>query len=429
MQVNILDYGAVPGTGAVNTAAIQRAIDDCAARFGGTVTVPAGCFVSGTLYLRSNVELHLDMGAELRASTDPADYNARDAYPENFSVPDEGWEGKHFIIAHGLENTAITGAGTINGSAELFFDGEAYDPGFHDVWSYGLQYQKGFRYGMERSDNPRPGQTVVFIDCRNVRVTDVTIINSPAWCLFFHGCENVQVRGYRAYNRRTWANTDGLDIDTCRNVTVSDCIIDTGDDAIAIRCSAKRLKNGRTACENITVTNCVLASSSSVFRIGVGAGEIRRVVISGIAIHRGGVAFTVATHFSPACHGLLEDILVRDIAAENISVPFALTAREDCYIRNVSFQNFRAGCFKGCSVIAEDDAEIRGITLRDVQLSVQESPFAFPILDERGGNELLSLRNVRDVYARHVTAEIAPALRGLIGDSSGLFDAVETYYI
>lgn len=100
MNCNILDYGAVADGVTVNTAAIQAAIDDCAAHGGGRVTVPSGAFITGTVYLKSNVEFHVDMGALLKASSDICDFNDLDVYPENYDVPSEKWGGKHLIIAH-----------------------------------------------------------------------------------------------------------------------------------------------------------------------------------------------------------------------------------------------------------------------------------------------------------------------------------------
>lgn len=424
MTYSILDYGALPGKDNLNTKAIQNAIDACAAAGGGTVLVPSGLFISGTLYLKSNVELHLEMGAELRASTRREDYNALDVYPENWGADAEGWDGRHFIIAYEVENVAITGLGTINGSADVFFDGEVYDPGFHGCWSYGLHYQKGFRYGMAKSDNPRPGQTVVFINSKNIRVIDITIINSPAWCLFLHGCENVQVRGYKAFNEKAWANTDGLDIDICKNVTVSDCIIDTGDDAIAIRCSSRALKNGKTICENITITNCVLASSSSVFRIGVGVGEIQNVTISNIVIPRGGTAFTIATHFSDHCHGLLRDMFISNIIAENVTNAFHLLARKDCYVKNITFSNYRAKCFNGSSMYAFDDAKVQNITVKDMHMTIIPSPFSFPLVNADGNNHLFYTQNVENVRFENVTAEVPAEFKGLFKDDIDTFDSV-----
>ena len=110
------------GTPRENAAAIQRAID-AAAENCGRVVVPAGTFVSGTLWLKSGVTLHLDKGAVLKASDDLADYNAEDAYPENFGCPkSEYWRGFHFIICRGQKNVVLEGAGTIDGTGDAFFD-------------------------------------------------------------------------------------------------------------------------------------------------------------------------------------------------------------------------------------------------------------------------------------------------------------------
>ena len=99
MNIDITDRGAVPGGKVLCTAEIQRAIDDCNASGGGRVTVPPGVFLTGTIWLRDNVELHLGHGSVLKASADMNDYNALDAYPQNYGCDAEMWVGKHLIIA------------------------------------------------------------------------------------------------------------------------------------------------------------------------------------------------------------------------------------------------------------------------------------------------------------------------------------------
>lgn len=423
MIYNILDYGAVPGEGNLNTKAIQNAIDDCTNNGGGTVLIPSGLFITGTLYLKSNVELHLEMGAVLKASSNREDYNPLDAYPENYDIPCEAWDARHFIIAHHAENVAITGLGTINGSAEVFFDGEAYAPGFRTCWNYGLQYQKGFQYGMAKSDNPRPGQSVVFVCCKNVRIIDITIVNSPCWCLFLHGCENVQVRGYKAFNQWAWANTDGLDIDTCKNVTVSDCIMDTGDDDIAIRCDSNQLNNGMNTCENITITNCILSSSSSVFRIGIGNGTIRNVNISNITIPRGGIAFTISTHFWENDRISFEDIAIHNIITDCTAIPFELYAKKESSLKNISFHNYRAKCYMGARIIASDNATLSNVTVRDMHLSIIPAPFSFPLLDNNGHYSVFCVENAKNARFENVTTDISPALKDLFSNDIGIFDS------
>ena len=415
MYCDITNYGAVPNTGTINTEAIQAAIDDCSRNGGGTVNVPCGVFVTGTIYLRSNVELYLQHGAELQASIERADYNALDAYPENFSVPFEGWEGLHLIIAHNCENVAITGLGKINGSADRIFDEKIYYFDFSHIWSYGIQYQKDFHYRMENPPRLRPGQTVVFVDCRNVSITDVTIVNSPAWCLFLHGCQEVKIRGYKAFNKNTWANTDGLDIDTCRNVVVSDCIIDTGDDAVAIRCDAEKLRNGMVVCENVTISNCIFSSSSSVFRLGIGVGQVRNILISNIIIHRGGIAFDLATTYE---HTTIEDVSISNIFAENISIPFSIVQRDDCYVKNIVFSNYRAKSFAGVCMNASRKGGIENISVRDMHLSIIPPPFPREVLNLDGGNYLVAIENAEDVRFDNFKTDFSQGREKLFVDYS-----------
>jgi len=421
MIYDVTNFGAVPDNASVNPSTIQSAIDACHQNGGGTVNIPAGTFVTGTLYLKSNVELHLEMNARLLASPNLDDYNSLDVYPENFScVESEGWEGRHLIIAHGIKNAAITGLGTIDGGAASIF-GECHPfQAFHSyIWSYGLTYQK------DRS-LPRPGQTVVFIDCRNIRIIDITIENSPCWCLFFHGCENIQVRGYKAYNRRDWANTDGIDIDTCKNVTVSDCIIDTGDDAIAIRCDSAHLTNGRTVCENITITNCVLASSSSVFRIGVGIGEIRNVLISNLMIHRGGKAFNMITSYSSHGHALIEDIRIHNIISENVYLPIYMREDHDCYIKNITISDYHAKAFAGCIFVSDGPGNINHISIKDMHLSIIPTSPPFTTADQeknctnlKAGESqyLFYLKNTDHISFQNLRTDVDESVQGLWKDT------------
>ncbi len=340
MIYNILDFHAVADGVTVNTGAIQAAIDCCAGNGGGTVLIPSGVFVTGTLFLGNNVELHLSHGAVLKGSIALDDYNDEDAYPQNFHSNAEQWNGKHLICAVGCENVAITGSGIIDGSAAAFYD-EPMPLGSY-CWKYGLALAKD-------KERLRPGQAVCFIECKNVRVSDITIRNVTCWACFLHGCEHVQLRGIRICNPNTAANTDGIDIDCCAYVTVSDCIIRTGDDAIAIRCDAKRLLTPR-ACEYVTVSNCVLSSASSAFRIGVGVGQIRHVRVSDIVITEASSAFTFNTSFNGNGCAEIEDVHFSHISADNICYPLQIYAKPG-YVCGVTFDNIRISAVAGAEVL------------------------------------------------------------------------------
>ena len=121
MNTNIIDYGAVNDGVTLCTEQIQAAIDACYLSGGGRVAVPPGCYRIGTIWLKSHVELHLEHGSTIIGSDNLDDYNALDAYEQNFSVKEsENWVGKHMIIAHECVNVAVTGTGTLNGNREHF---------------------------------------------------------------------------------------------------------------------------------------------------------------------------------------------------------------------------------------------------------------------------------------------------------------------
>ena len=323
MNTNIKDYGAKADSAFLNTEAIQKAIDVCTESGGGRVTVPSGEYVIGTLRLKSNVELHLEQGAVLVASSCLEDYNETKEYPQNYDAPREKWSGKHLIIAVEQKNVAITGQGKIVGPADAFFGGKMKYAG-----------NFGWRYGFYETDDSipmRPGQLICFVECEGVTVRDVTLTKSTCWTLLLYGCDFAQVSGVKIFNSNQHANTDGIDIDTCSYVTVSDCIIKTGDDAITFRSCANRLVNEEKRkskeCKYIAVTNCVLSSSCHAFRIGVGEGTIRNISISNIVIKEACTAF----QFTPAWGGQgnvrFKDISVSNVTAEDVGSPMSITTQ------------------------------------------------------------------------------------------------------
>ena len=121
MDFSVLSYGADASGKQLSTAAVQAAMDACAAAGGGRVVMPAGTYLCGTLWLKSGVELHLAHGAVLQASGNIDDYNEADAYPQNFCYAAEEWVGRHLLIAHECENVAVTGTGVIDGAAQAYY--------------------------------------------------------------------------------------------------------------------------------------------------------------------------------------------------------------------------------------------------------------------------------------------------------------------
>ena len=384
MTFDILDFGAKADGVTLNTEYIQKAIDECA-KSGGRVSVPCGMFVTGTLYLRDNVELHLEHGAVLKASTNMDDYNELDAYPQNFSSPNvEEWLGKHLIIALECKNVAITGTGMIDGSGDFFFG----EPGY----TSGYGWRKGFAKARDKKIL-RPGQLICFIECEDVTVNDITVKNTPCWGLFLHGCERVSVKGFKAYSCEYFANTDGIDIDCCRYVTVSDCIIKTGDDAIAVRGASKRLKNPKP-CEYITVSNCVLGSYACTIRVGVGDGIIRHVRMSNITITSGGYGIQLCTDYGGNGGVSIEDVSFYNFSMDECAWPLKIAENNGAKVRDISFDGFYVNAFGSTRFLFEHKDSAENISVKNFTLHLKAYDGIKEYEYDGRGDYILEAKNV-----------------------------------
>jgi polygalacturonase len=247
-EINILALGATSDSLSLNTQIIQSAIDQLFEEGGGTVVVPTGEFLTGTLFLKDNVELNLKPGAFLYGSTNPLDY------PENELNVRPG-TARALIYANGQKNISVTGQGTVNGQGDS------------PVWLKG--------------DNAagRP-KIIYFVDCRNVLVDGITMTNAAFWVSDFLACDYVKINGVKIYSYGNH-NNDGIDIDS-RNVVISNCIIETDDDAL---CFKSHIPD--RPCENITVTNCVLASNCNGIKFGTAShGGFKNISVTNCIVKR-----------------------------------------------------------------------------------------------------------------------------------------------
>jgi polygalacturonase len=287
---NVLDYGVVPDGTTLNTAAIARAVSACSAAHGGTVTFPAGRYLTGAIILESNITIDLQAGSVILYSANPADSPI---------VPSR-WESTAAFVhaplfyANGRENVAITGRGTIDGQgSKWWWRNGRYDrtraaemkpaiEAWHRLYDRIELGQKpqSSEFGLA-ADYLRPS-LVQFYGCRNVLVEGITITESPMWLLHPVFSENVVIRGVTFVS--TGPNGDGIDIDSSRNVRISDCFFSTGDDCIVIK--SGRDADGRRAArptEHVTITNCVMYQGHGAIVIGSEtSGGIRDVVASNI---------------------------------------------------------------------------------------------------------------------------------------------------
>ncbi len=234
-EYNVRSFGASGSGKTLDTGYIQNAIDEASVH-GGVVIFPTGTYLSGTIYLKSNVTLKLQKGATLLGSPDLAQY------PEN--LPDykffrKGIIKRALIYAENLENVTIQGEGTIDGQGYAF-----KEPEDKNVSSYSV----------------RP-YVIWMIRCRKVRVEGIRLQNSALWMQHYLGCEKVYIRGIEVYNHSN-KNNDMMDIDGCKDVIISDCRGDTDDDGITLK-STHAQPN-----ENITITNCIISSHCNAIKCG-----------------------------------------------------------------------------------------------------------------------------------------------------------------
>ncbi|MGN6375746.1 MAG: glycoside hydrolase family 28 protein [Sphingomonas sp.] len=232
MIVDVRDEGAVGDGHTLDTAAIQRAIDRAAAHGGRVLIGGKRTYVVGPLRLAGGIDFHVEAGATLRVSSDPAHYAG---------APDG------VLRADGADRLTISGGGTIDGHARDFMD--HYDA-VNEWW-----IPKPFR--------PR---LLVLEDCADLLIRDIRLVDAPSWTIHLIGCRHVLVEGITVNNRKDVPNCDGIDPDHCQHVRIRNCRITCGDDAIVVKTTKGHEQYG--ASHHVHVSDCVLDTQDSGLKIG-----------------------------------------------------------------------------------------------------------------------------------------------------------------
>jgi len=368
MTCNVRDYGAVGDGTTLDTAAIQAALDACG-ETGGEVTIPAGTYLAGTLYVRSRTVLNLTPGATLLASKHYEDYESEPGPPRR---------GNHNLIrilnAH---DVIVTGGGRIEGQGPAHWDTP-------DEPSDGIIPWRGYHLA-KGSLELRPRPLIVVRDCRDVRIEDISLLDAPGSNLAIGGSQRVWVTRVNILASMIGPNTDGIDINSCRDVFISGCHIENGDDAIAL---FTKPHIGPT--ERIHIDNCTLSSRTCAIKILIRAGgTFRQITANGITVHnseravglymRGGATaedlafsdFVVATGCTPP--NFLEKPLhldVRSLAEDELAGNSRLVQLGPNHLTGLSFSNMLIRSPGRILLAAEEQDVVRGIQLSDITLQI-----------------------------------------------------------
>jgi len=256
----VRDFGIEGDGNTLNTKSIQAAIDYVNAKGGGRLVFGPGNYVTGTIYIKSNVTLHLERGASILGSLNPFDYD-KDPYIN--------W--KSLIYAIKQENIGITGQGTINGR------------GFDNAMNTLNMVHRGLiedelKYDRVREWN-RP-ENIYFRECNNIKIIGITLKNPASWNQTYDQCVNILVDSITVDSKSYW-NNDGIDIVDCKDVIIRNSHFDAADDAICFKSH-----DANAICENVLVENCTARSSASALKFGtVSRGGFRNFVVRNLTVY------------------------------------------------------------------------------------------------------------------------------------------------
>jgi polygalacturonase len=297
---DVRDFGAKGDGKTLDTAAIQNALNECG-KNGGTVRVPAGTYLSGPLTMRTKTTLQLDEGATLQATGDQSAFlksgtNWLEASSSSDFVP--------FIGGKGLVDVTITGKGTIDGAGENWW-GPAEEA---------RRKKPGYTL-------PRP-RLIVLQDCRNLKMTGVTLQNSPTFHFVPTDCEDVLIEGVTVKAPPGSANTDAIDPSRCRRVLITKCDIDVGDDNIAIK-SGKKVAGHEFACDDITITDCIFRHGHGCSIGSETVGGVRNVTVKNCRFEGTENGIRIKSYRGKG--GVIENIRYEDITMKDVDPAITFT--------------------------------------------------------------------------------------------------------
>jgi polygalacturonase len=312
---DIRSFGAVGDGATLNTRALQRTIDACSAGGGGTVAIPAGRFVTGTIQIKDGVTLRLAVDAVLLGSTNAADYRSIDPFTDATGAE----RGYALITAVDAKRVGIEGGGVIDGQGAALKTAQ------------GKFLVRPF--------------LIRWVRCVEVAVRDVQLRNSGAWTMHFFQSKNDTVE-HVTIRSRGLPNNDGIDIDSSEDVRVSDCDIDTGDDALCLKTTSLQ------PCRNVNITGCKLASRCAAIKLGTESlGDFEDIRVGLCQIHDtrlGGIKLCSVDGAQ------LHDVVISDITMDGVVVPIMVRL-------GARLKTFQPGDSK------RPPGELSGVTIKNIR--------------------------------------------------------------
>ena len=407
---NVLDFGAINDGKTLTTAHIQKAIEECVKNGGGMVYVPKGEFLVGTLNLRSNVNFHMETGAIIKATTDLTQYQVHNEQPAGVFYTEKA------------TNVSITGNGIIFGQGmEFMYADSAKVIGDK---SHTLQKDNFRKVSSGIGDGPlypkdRFHQMIVFSECKGLTLTGFKCVDAPYWTFVIVHCEDIICDKLRIDNNLIIPNSDGLDIISCSNVNISNCIFSCGDDALVLAGYAQHwgdpgFKGILKRSENINVSNCVLRSRSSAIRIGGwDQNHMSNYNFDNITIYDSNRGINIGVGDS----GSVQNMNFTNIRIETRlhtgdwwgqGDPIKITAMPGMpgqpvgIIKNINFTNVSCKSENCVNMYASDETRLQNIFFNNFQMEFVKSD-----LEETCGGNLDLRPNIvpgKDLFARNIPA-------------------------
>lgn len=374
---NVRHFGASGNGKTLDTAAIQKAIDECNKAGGGTVVFPPGNYLSKPIFLRSHLIMQLNEGAILKATDEPAD----------FEDPKEEKGVIAFINGKNLAHITVDGNGTIDGS------GERWWPPVKEAKKTG------------QPEPRRRPRMILLSKCKDVLIQGVTLQNSPSFHLVPTDCEDVTIQGVTIRAPADSPNTDAIDPSACKNVLIAKCILDVGDDNVALK-SGHSVPGRTAACENITVVDCTFLHGHGMSIGSETVGGVRNLTVRHCTFKDTVSGLRIKSYRGRG--GLVENITYTDIKMTDVKIPINITSyypkipKEDSaqpitpetpIYRDIRISNLTATSPQSAGfIVGLPECVVSNLVLENVHISAPAG---------------LTIRNAKKICTKNVKVQVA----------------------